>query len=303
MDEAKRIDFDEPEDDQVNEEAETAAQSTSETDETVEDGQEADETATEGDEPAESDEQDDAANEAKDTIVTLKGGDQVPLEELKLGYMRDRDYRHKTQENANKGRALEEMTTRVTRTVDAVANYLAGMLPDEPQPALAIQRPDEYVRQKAIYDSALAQVNEIIRLANEPKEVGNKLSKDQEDEQIAFQDAKLAEAFPQTRKSPEERKKFFEQAFQTAREIGFSDEELKGQIDHRMFKLAHYARLGLEAEQAKSKAMAKVQSAPLAQVKAKQRASVNADVQKNRDAMKRLSKSGSLKDALLIDFD
>lgn len=304
MDEAKLIDFEEPDDeDQANGEAETAAQSTTETDETNEDGQEADEPSTDDDEPAETEESDDAANEVKDTVVTLKSGEQVPLEELKLGYMKDRDYRHKTQELGNKGRALDELTARVTRTVDAIANHLAGMLPEEPSQTLAIQSPNEYVRQKAMYDSALAQVNQIIHLANEPKEVASRLTKEQEDEQLAFNDAKLAESFPQTRKSAEERKKFFDQAFQTARDIGFTDEELKGQIDYRMFKLAHYARLGLQAEQAKSKAMAKVQNAPPAPVMAKQRAQVPTDVQKSRDAMKRLSKSGSIKDALLIDFD
>lgn len=53
----------------------------------------------------------------------MKGGEQVPLSELKLGYMRERDYRYKTQETANKGRALEVMTTRVTNTVKGIASY------------------------------------------------------------------------------------------------------------------------------------------------------------------------------------
>lgn len=276
-----------------------------ETDEASEDGQESDdpEQQEEADPEAEGDEPD---GEEKDepVVVTLKGGEQVPLEELKLGYMRERDYRQKTQETANKSRSLEEMTTRVTRTVDAIANYLAGMLPEEPQHVLAIQRPDEYTRQKAIYDQALSQVNTIIRLANEPKEVQTKLTKEQEDEQIAFNDAELARSFPQTRKSPEERKKFFEQAFQTARDIGFSDEELKGQIDHRMFKLAHYARLGLQAEQAKEKALKKVAQAPVAPVaNGKSKGQATAQARANQDAMKRLVKTGSIKDAMSIDFD
>jgi hypothetical protein len=277
----------------------------SETDEAVEDGQESDdtdeqkaeeETGAEGDEP-EDKEADDAV------VVTLKGGEQVPLEELKLGYMRDRDYRHKTQEVANKGKSLEDMTARVVRTVDAIASHLAGMLPEEPQPTLAIQNPNEYTRQKAIYDSAMAQVNAIIRLANDPKEVAGKLTKEQEDELVALNDAKLAEAFPQTRKSPEERRKFFDETFQTARDLGFSEDELKGQIDHRYFKLAYYARLGLQAEQAKTKAMAKVAQAPPAVVVGKAKGAAAQQARANQDAMKKLSKTGSIKDAMSIDFD
>jgi hypothetical protein len=275
----------------------------SETDEASEDGQESDdseqqeetEDLAEGEEP-------EVKDKEEAVVITLKGGEQVSLEELKLGYMKDRDYRHKTQETANKSKSLDEMTTRVTRTVDAIASHLAGMLPEEPQPTLAIQDPNEYTRRKAIYDSAMAQVNKIIQLANEPKDVGNKLTKQQEEERISFEDAKLAEAFPQTRKSAEERKKFFEQTFQTAKDLGFTDEELRGQIDHRMFKLAHYARLGLQAEQAKGKAMTKVANAPpIAKVKAKGPAAEQARA--NQDAMKKLSRTGSIKDAMSIDFD
>ncbi|CDM57672.1 putative conserved protein [Rhizobium favelukesii] len=297
--------LDSSDEDEQNNQAEGDEGIESETDEASEDGQESDDAEQQDDQDAESegDEPEEEGEKEEPVVVTLKGGEQVPLEELKLGYMRDRDYRHKTQETANKAKSLDEMTTRVTRTVDAIATHLAGMLPEEPQHTLAIQDPNEYTRRKAIYDSALAQVNAIINLANEPKEVANKLTKQQEDESIAFNDAKLAEAFPQTRKSAEERRKFFEQTFQTARDLGFTDEELKGQIDHRYFKLAHYARIGLEAEQAKGKALAKVQNAPPAAVKVKQRAAVNADVQKSRDAMKKLSKTGSIQDALRIDFD
>jgi hypothetical protein len=276
----------------------------SETDEASEDGQESDdpEQQTEDDPEAEGDEPD-AEEPADAVVVTLKGGEQVPLEELKLGYMRDRDYRSKTQETANKSKSLDEMTTRVVRTVDAIAKHLAGMLPEEPQPTLAIQNPNEYTRQKAIYESALSQVNAIINLANEPKEIAGKLTKEQEDSLVALNDEKLAEAFPQTRKSAEERRKFFDQTFQTARDLGFTDEELKGQIDHRYFKLAYYARLGLQAQQAKGKALAKVAQAPPAVVVGKAKGAAAQQARANQDAMKKLSKTGSIKDAMSIDFD
>jgi hypothetical protein len=301
----ENLNFLDSDDEEQNNQTEGAPGIESETDEAVEDGQESDDAEkqqTEDEPEAEAEEP--PAEEPEDAVVvTLKGGEQVPLEELKLGYMRDRDYRHKTQENANKGRALDEMTTRVVRTVDAIAAHLAGMLPEEPQPTLAIQNPNEYTRQKAIYDSAMSQVNAIIRLANEPKEVAGKLTKEQEDNLVALNDEKLAEAFPQTRKSAEERKKFFDQTFQTARDLGFTDEELRGQIDHRYFKLAHYARLGLQAEQAKGKALAKVASAPPAVAVGKAKGQAAQQARSNQDAMKKLNKTGSIKDAMAIDFD
>jgi hypothetical protein len=300
----ENLNFLDSDDEEQNNQAEGTPGIESETDEAVEDGQESDdpEQQTEDDPEAEGDEPD-AEDPADAVVVTLKGGEQVSLEELKLGYMKDRDYRHKTQETANKSKSLDEMTARVVRTVDAIAAHLAGMMPEEPQPTLAIQNPNEYTRQKAIYDSAMAQVNAIINLANEPKQVAGKLTKEQEDELVALNDAKLAEAFPQTRKSAEERRKFFDQTFQTARDLGFTDEELKGQIDHRYFKLAYYARLGLQAQQAKGKALAKVAQAPPAVAIGKAKGAAAQQSRANQDAMKKLSKTGSIKDAMSIDFD
>jgi len=272
----------------------------SETDEaSEEDGQESDapDDEQEPDPEAEPKEKEDAV------VITLKGGEQVPLEELKLGYMRERDYRQKTMETGNQRRTLDEMTARVTRTVDAFASHLAGMLPDEPQPALAISNPNEYVRQKAMYDSALAQVNRIIEMANEPKDVAKKLTEQQEEELLSSEDAKLAEAFPQTRKSPEERKKFFDEAFKTAVDLGFTEQELKGNIDHRYFKLAYWAKKGLEAEKAKTKAMTKVNNAPPAVANGKSKGPASQTVRSNQDAMKKLSRTGSIRDAMAIDFE
>lgn len=300
LSQAAQIDFEEP-DDEANGEIETATQPTIDTDEAAEDGQEADDPAAEGDEPAES-EEDEAANEAEDVVITLKGGEQVKLEELKLGYMRERDYRHKTKDTAEKGRALEAMTTRVANTANAIADFLIAQLPPEPSPALAMQNPTEYTRQKAMYDVALNRVQQVIDLGNEPKAVSGELTQAASEETLAVENARLLESFPNLAK-PEAREKFFADAFATAKELGWSDDELAGATDHRLFKLAHYARIGLAAEQAKSKAMTKVQNAPPAALKAKQKPQVAQNVQQSRDAMKRLSKTGSIKDALLIDFD
>lgn len=292
-------------DDENNQEAEEPANET-ETDATDEDGQEADETATDETE-AEDDEQEgeepsEDVTSAKDVTVTLKGGEQVPLEELKSGYMRERDYRLKTQEVANTRKALDEMSNRVTKTVDAFASHLAGMLPEEPSHILAIQNPGEYTRQKAIYDSALSQVNQIISMANEPKTVTNTLTEQQQKDVLATESAKLLEAFPQIGKK-EGREKFFADTFQTARDFGFSEDELKDTSDHRMFKLAHYARLGLAAETARSKAMTKVNNAPPAVANGKSKGATSQKARANTDAMKKLGKTGSIKDAMSIDFD
>ncbi|MBN7755483.1 hypothetical protein JYP46_01485 [Nitratireductor aquimarinus] len=236
-----------------------------------------------------------------DVTVTLQGGEQVPLKELKLGYMREKDYRHKTMDLGEQRRGLEELSARVTRSIDAIAEALGNQIPDMPDATLATTDPSRYVREKAMHESAMAQVTQLIEKANEAKDVASTLTQEQHQQALQAENAKLAEAFPQTA-TPEGRKKFFDSAASAAKELGYSDDDIMGVTDHRMFKLAYYARLGMEAEQAKTKATQKVAKAPKV-APTKRQAKSATQVKRNRDAMKRLSQTGSLHDAMRIDFD
>ncbi|OHV77977.1 hypothetical protein [Ensifer sp. LCM 4579] len=262
---------------------------------------EPDEIDPEGDEPTPPDE-DEAANEAEDMIVTLKGGEQVPLEELKLGYMRDRDYRHKTQDLANRGRALESMSSRVAATAKAVAELVAGQVPGEPPEALRLHDPQAYQRQWALHQAGLEELARVMALAEEPAGVAAELEAAAAGERLALENAKLLEAFPQTGQE-EGRQAFFAEAFETARELGFSDQEMREVIDHRLFKLAHYARLGLNAERARAKALQKVTEAPAPVPRLKAKSQAQRQNRESREAMRRLTRSGSIRDAMAVDFE
>lgn len=294
-------DFAEPDDDQANLDNQNAGIET-ETDE-VENDQESGDPENHGDESEADEEGQEPTDEAKldETVVTLKGGEQVPVKELKLGYMRDRDYRVKTQDVANKSKSLDTLSTRVADTAQAIAHFLANQLPPEPPMALAIQNPNEYTRQKAMYDSAMMQVSNVLGMAGEAKQAGMEMTKQQRDELLQQEDAMLTEAFPEVAER-EGREVFFDNAFSTARELGFSDAELQGVTDHRMFKLAHYARLGMQAERDKAKALKKVSNAPAPVPRGKAQGQ-NTNARKNREAMQRLAKSGSIHDAMMIDFE
>lgn len=269
----------------------------------------ADETRGEGhddlahpdDEPAEPDE-DAAANEAEDFLVVLKGGEEVPFSELKLGYMRDRDYRHKTQDIANRGRALEGMASRVAQSANAFAQLIASEIPPEPPEHMAALDPDGYRRQWALHQAGLDRIDEILSIAEAPATVVAALSQAASDEQLQAENLKLIEAFPETA-DDEGRLSFFASAFDVAEALGFSEAEVREVTDHRLFKLAHYARLGLAAEQAKKRAMSKLQRAPATVARPRPTARTEQTPRQSREAMKRLSKSGSIRDAMGVDFD
>ena len=74
--------------------------------------------------------------------------------------------------------------------------------------------------------------------------------------------------------------------------------------DHRLFALAHYAKIGMEAQKAKATAAKKVASVP--PVSPPKKAALSGDAQvarKNIEAMRRLSRTGSIADAMAVDFD
>ncbi|MBP1882393.1 hypothetical protein [Sinorhizobium mexicanum] len=255
---------------------------------------------TQGDEPGLSDEG--AANEAEDLVVTLKGGEEVPLEELKLGYMRDRDYRHKTQDLANGRRALESMSSRVAATANAVAELIAGEIPDEPPEELRLYDPQAYQRQWALHQAGLEQLARVMALGDEPAAVMTQLQAAASEERLEAENARLLEAFPETGQD-EGRQAFFASAFETARELGFSDEEVREVVDHRLFKLAHYARLGLIAERSKARALQKVAAAPASAPRMKARNQAQRHQRESREAMQRLTRTGSIRDAMAVDFE
>lgn len=310
LDDPANLDFYDPEED--NAEAPAAQESAAETVEADDEdqGQETeelaadadDETETEGD-ADEADEADADAPEVTDDVqVTLQTGEKLALSELKAGYMKQADYSRKTQELGTKRRELEALSSRVTASVEAVAEFLQASIPKAPDPNLAISNPAQYVREKALHDTAMSQVGKLIEQASAPKDVLNKLTAEQRTEVLQTENAKLIEAFPTTA-TPEGRKKFFEGTTAAAKELGFTDEDLAGATDHRLFKLAHYARIGLAAEQAKAKASKKVENVPPVAPN-KRQPSVNASkTRKNQEAMKRLNRSGSIHDAMAIDFD
>lgn len=305
-DELENLTYFDP-DDEDNEEGGQAQESTDETVETDDetDGQETEESddASETDAEAEGEGEAGASNpEPKDDVTVTVNGQPLALSELKSGYMRQADYSRKTQEVATKRRDLEALSARVTQSVDAIAEFLVKQLPEAPDPSLAMTDAGAYVQKKAMHDAAMAQLNAVLSQVGGVKEVGNTLTAEQRKELLAEENAKLAEAFPATA-TPEGRKKFFETAATAARELGYTDEEIQGVTDHRMFRLAHYARLGLQAEQAKAKATKKVQNVPPVAPQKRQPGANVAKARQNKEAMKRLARTGSIDDALGIDFD
>lgn len=270
--------------------------------------------ATEDDgEPAEADPEDegadeeaeaDEAEEAEETpeiaeTIELPDGTKVSSEEVVKGYLRQADYTRKTSEVAQLRKTLDAETTRINGITEAFIDHLSKLIPAAPGQDLAYRDPNAYTRQRAAHEAAVKQVEELVKLGEQAKETQSTLSAEDQRRLAVEENQKLVQRFPEVAK-PEARRSFMEGAAAAAEAAGFTMDELQGVTDHRVFALAHWANLGMKAQQAKAKATRKAASAPPA---TPNRPAQNKRPNRNREAMSKLSKTGSIRDALRVDWE
>ena len=235
---------------------------------------------------------------AHDHVVTMLDGTKAPVSEVLKGYQRQADYTRKSQEVATQRKAVEANLQRIEGIQDAFITHLSSMVPQEPSPALALSNPNSYTAQKAQYEAAMAQVRTLIEMGQQPKQIRDAMTAETKADLIATENAALADRFPQVT-TKQGREKFFTEAAEAATEMGFSMAELGQVTDHRMFAMAHFAKVGMAAITAKAAAQAKVATAaPVTPRKPGQTMGQT----RNPDAMKKLSRSGSMRDALKVDW-
>lgn len=267
---------------------------------------EADETATEdeasGQEAEVDDEQQDAPDEpvAETATVKMADGTTVTVAELLKGHLRQSDYTRKVQELANARNTTQAEAQRIANITDAFTDHLLKLIPAEPDTALALRDPGKYTAQKAQYEAALAQVQKLIQIGDQAKDSVKGMTGEAQKAHIAEQNRALGELFPETT-TKAGRDKFFGKTLEAAEAVGFSVDDLNAVTDHRVFALAHWAKKGMDAEKAKTAAKAKVASAPPVAPRKPGQAAAGAN--RNAEAMRKLSRSGSIHDAVKLDWD
>jgi hypothetical protein len=268
---------------------------------TDDDGQAATEDpATESAEP-ETDEADENEPATAAEFIELPDGTKIERDEVVKGYLRQADYTRKTTEVATRQKTLEAEATRISGITEAFIDRLSKLIPPAPGQDLAYRDPAAYTRAKAAHDAAVSQVQEIIKVGEQAKQAQQAVSGVEQQRIVADENAKLAQRFPETA-TPKGRQAFFAQAAEAAQAAGFGLDELQGVTDHRMFALAHLASLGMKAQQAQAKAKEKAAKAPPATPNKPGNAAMS-QAARNREAMKRLTQSGSIRDALRVEFD
>lgn len=235
--------------------------------------------------------------------VTLADGTEVSLGEIEKGYLRQADYTRKTTELAQEREALtkratahEEQARFIETATQRLSELVQQLIPPEPPVALAQQNPAAYIQQKAMREQAIAELGAWMDAKDTAGQAVQQLTAAQIEQQRQEANADLAKAMPRL-KDPAALAKFDAEVATTAKHFGFDDATIAATNDPRVRRMAYYAAIGLRAEQNRQAAARRVE-AP----KPGKPALPAQNVSKNKTAMRRLSQTGSFKDALQIDF-
>lgn len=261
-----------------------------------------DEESSEADDETEAD---DDFEDGDDVHINLDG-EEVTLGELKKGYFRQKDYTHKTEKLAQESKSVNELrdnyaqhSQKLQRMYQNLTNRLEGLIPAEPDIALAQTDPGEYQYQLAIRNQSIAEMQEIFAESGDTDASIQAVNQEEIARITSAEEAKLLEAMPML-KDPGRKAAFDEAVKKTAQEFGFSDDEISTTVDSRVLQVLHYAKIGKIAEQNRKNASRRVAEKPN---KGKRPAPSAGKPSKNRQAMKRLNKSGDIEDAMSVDFD
>lgn len=269
------------------------------------------------DEVAETDEEKATEDEAEsndedsgeETVYQLPDGEEITLSEiadLKANGLRAQDYTHKTTELAEGRKALEtdraavnERANSINQLSQNLGKYLETIIPAEPSLQLAQSDPAKYQYEKAIREQAIAELSQFQGMQAQAGEQVRGISQEGVERFKKSQSDLLVKEMPSLA-DPVKRQAFDAANRETALKFGFEESEIQQTFDNRILRVMHYASKGLRAEQNAKNARRRVET-PMR--RAASRGAPAGNVNKNAQQMRKLSKSGSINDAMAIDFD
>jgi hypothetical protein len=242
--------------------------------------------------------------------VTLEDGTEATLEELVNGNLRQADYTRKTEALAEERREIQAIREQsnaraeeITQTYDGLVEFLQGIIPPEPSLELLGHDQQEYLRQQAIRKSFTDELSTVLQQQTEAKARAAQVDPG-EIERIRKAEAnKLVEVMPML-SDPMKMDQFTDNVKKTAIDLGFTADEIGSTLDHRLLRLVHLAGIGKRSLENQENARRRIKEKSATPATKKPAASPSPTArQQNKKAMRRLAQTGSIQDAMAIDFE
>ncbi|QDM32651.1 hypothetical protein FNL55_15805 [Tardiphaga sp. vice352] len=219
-------------------------------------------------------------------VVVTVGGQPLTMADLVNGYVQGvarQDAVAGLYEDYGK---VVDAAQNVVQGALALAGYINSKLPGLPSAELSVADPVAYTRLKAVHDETHGIVQQILLMASQVGQSTATVASEHHASRMAREGKALLKAFPEC-VDEAEREKFLGRVREAVYACDFSESELRDVVDHRLFRLAHLASIGLEKTDRPT-------PRPRQQPRPAKRTTSNLD---------RLSRSGTLTDAMAVDFD
>ena len=270
-------------------------------------------TKAEGDdeEPGDTDE-DEEDDTQEEVVYTTPDGDEVTLEELKRGYLRQSDYTKKTQEIAESRQKAQELFQTVEQHNNVVAEHLHMALSVlEPQLAqlaatdwdtLASTDAYEYAEKRALFDQAQVRYQRLQQAAQQTVAQAQRQTEIRKQQMLAEEQQKLLMAMPDLadpKVGPKLSRDIKEYALGS---VGLTPEEAGNLTDHRLVLVLNKARMYDQLLSAQSAAGKKKLSKSPRRVASSGQPSSKAEIKARAtsNARARLKASGSEEDFIAM---
>ena len=259
-------------------------------------------------ESEQSQDQQEGEEKADDPTFTLDDGTEVALSDLRSGYMMQRDYTQKTERLAADRRETESLQETYRNAVgqvqaqnQALLQFVQTLIPDEPDIGLAQSDPANYQYQSALRQRAIQEVQSVLGSSQQTNQYAQQVQAQHIDKLRETEEFKLTNSVPRLR-DPAKRAEYMKVVQDTGKEFGFSADEINGVFDHRLLQLVYYANLGKVAERNRKNVQGKAKQTTATNRSGRRGKSV-VSPKANQAALQRLGQTGSLDDAMNVDFD
>lgn len=284
-------------------------------DETLTDDDEADDMTDEADDEADEDEGDDvdedgeegddeASEDGEERVFTFPDGSTKTEQEIVESFWREKDYTQKTQAlAADKNRVMEIESRYRSGAQDVIGIYeraiakLSELIPPEPSLELARQDPGAYQYERALREASQKELQEWMADREELLGGLGRMSQQDTDEAMRQSGLKLLEARPEL-SDPAQWKTYHETNYNTALELGFSDDEIAKVYDWRISEMLYYTNIGKRAVHNRKATKRRLSEAP----RKGQKALTAKTGPPSKRARNRFAQTGSLEDAMKLDF-
>jgi|SRR5210317_312380 len=267
----------------------------------LEDDEDDDAVAEDGDEEAE----EDSDADPWEAEIEYPDGTRMTLREAHDQRMFQADYTQKTQALAQEREQIQETAQRYQTGAQSLLSlyqnayeFLQGLVPPEPPLSLAQQDPAAYQYHKALRESAQRELEGFQAGMGQAQQQVQQMSAADMAAMRQGEEKKLIQRLPAL-KDPGKLSAFHEANKKFLLEFGFDAQQIDGVMDARLHDLAYKARIGARALENRTNAKRRLAETPRKGDKPR-RAPSRRDP--NKTAMRRLAQTGSIQDALKIDF-